>query len=96
MKTDAQRAADEAMNEAVQAAITAYELIPQGGMLVDYVCVVEALRYPDGDDHFDEYYGVIVRGGQMRSSTACGMLDKGKEVFRFAGILEIGESDDDE
>ena len=97
MRTKAQQHADLLMHEAVAAAIEAYNILPDGCLLNEYLCIVEGIRYPEGSDQFDEFHGFIFRDGQMRRSSGLGMLRIGTDILRFAGryYVDQGDPDDD-
>lgn len=82
MKTDEQKAADAALREAVAASCRAYDLVPADATIVDFVGVVEALRYGNDDpDDMDEFRALLYQDGMMRSSTAVGLLGLGRAMM---------------
>jgi hypothetical protein len=78
--TPEQRGADRALLEAVERSVRAYGLIPDDSTLVDFVIVVEALRY-HGDDVHDEFRGLLYREGVVRTSVALGLLHLGTTMI---------------
>lgn len=95
-RTDAQREADDVLTAAVQQVITAYGLLPEGAIFSDFIAVVEGIKYPNGDDRFDDYHAIVFRDGQMRRSVARGLLGEGLDLLRYSGMVVWESGDDDE
>lgn len=76
-KTPDQAAADDALEKAVQGVIAAYELVPDGSLLADYLVVGEALRFDDEDNSTCEMF-LAFRNGHVRLTTALGVMELGK------------------
>lgn len=82
MPTADQRAADTAVREAIEQAVRAYGLIPPDATMVDFVIVIEGLRYRDNaEDEHDEFRALLYREGIARTSVALGLLDLGRVMI---------------
>ena len=95
-KTDAQRAADKIMEEAVAAQIEAYGVLDKGFTMVDYITVVEGMKYDQEEGDVDaESFGLVMRHGSARSTVAIGLLHKGLELLQFGNVVITEEEDED-
>ncbi len=94
VKSDAQKAADRQLEEAIQAACGAYDLL-DGAMLVDFICVVEGVKMDDESEMTNEFFGMAFRNGHCRTVVALGLLEKGNELLSLAGIRVDDEEEDD-
>ena len=82
MLTEEQRAADAAVRDAIERAVRAYELLPDDATMVDFVVVVEGLRYhADDSEGHDEFRALLYREGVARTSVALGLLKLGQEMI---------------
>lgn len=79
-RTPEQRAADSRLDDAIQACAEQYGFVPAGAQLVDYVVVLEAVRYDADPDEFDEFRGLLYRAGATRTTVALGLLRLGERM----------------
>ena len=80
LKTEAQRKADAQLDEAMLVVCEAYGLLADKTML-DYVAVVEGVTFDDEGDISKEYYVLVFRRGDARTSVALGLLDKARAIL---------------
>lgn len=89
MSTDEQQAADAAVREAIERAVRAYELIPPDATMVDFVVIVEGMRYHSDAvevDERDEFRAVLYRDGVAHTSVALDLLDLARIMIRDPAI----------
>jgi hypothetical protein len=79
-KTPEQRAADVAIEEAVMQVVQAYDLLDDATM-VDFVGVVEGVKFDDDGELDAEHFGLVFRNGAARSTVALGLLEKGRDLL---------------
>ena len=86
--TDEQRAAQEALQAALEAHNRAWT--PPGedpGLLVDWIVVGQTTRFDDDGDRVSAY-DLIFAGGQMDEHRAVGLLDYGAYLLKFGARSE--------
>lgn len=84
------------MEQAVQAQIDAYGVLDEGFVMVDYITVVEGMKYDEEEGDVDaESFGIVMRHGSARSTVALGLMEKGKEILSFGNVVITEEVDDD-
>lgn len=71
-KTSEQTEADNALEDAVKKVVSAYSLIPENAMIVDYFVVGEATLFEAGDSTCEMFIGF--RDGHCRLTTALGIM----------------------
>lgn len=76
-KTPAQSAADDALEDAVKKVVEAYDLIPGGSMITDYLVIGEAMQFLDDGDSTCNMF-LEFRNGNVRLTTALGIMDLGR------------------
>lgn len=77
-KTAEQKAADQALDEAVRQVVEAYKQIPEGHVVVDYVVIGEAGRFmADGDSNCEMF--LQFKDGFGRLTTVLGMIELGRK-----------------
>lgn len=80
-QTPEQKAANELLEEAVQAVVKAYPtVIPRESLIVDYTVLVEGMRFDDGGNSMTDI-GLAFRGGQCRSTVVLGQLVLANDVM---------------
>lgn len=80
-KTPEQKAADELLEQAVQAVVAAYPaVLPEESLIVDYTVLVEGMRFNDDGDSMTDI-GLAFRGGQCRSTVVLGQLVLANDVM---------------
>lgn len=89
--TQEQKDANALLEQGVQAVIKAFELVPDGSMITDYLIVGEGIRFVV-DDYSTTDLFIAFRNGHIRSTTALGLFDLGYDQFKAS--LE-GDADDD-
>lgn len=82
MRTEEQRAADAALEAAMERVARAYGWVPDTAHVTDFVGVIEAVQYSDTDpDAFDEYHFLAFRNGVARKSVGMGLLAIGHDLL---------------
>lgn len=92
MRTLAQGQADKQLEEAVQRAIEAYRLIPEGHQMTDFVVVIEGVNLAEEDEDGvpHESLGMAFRGGYVRTSVAKGLILMAHEAMEQKYAREEG------
>lgn len=90
-RTPEQRAADSRLDDAIQACAEQYGFVPTGAQLVDYVVVLEAVRYDADPDEFDEFRGLLYRAGATRTTVALGLLRLGERMVGDEALDQGGD-----
>jgi hypothetical protein len=88
-RTPEQRAADDELDAALSACSQAYDLLG-GGMLLDYVVIVEGAHLDAAGELVEEHFGLCYRNGNGRTTVALGLLAKGVEMLQ-GGERVVGE-----
>jgi hypothetical protein len=73
-QTAEQRAANNKLEEAVQAVAQAYPTILNGASLIDFTVIMEGLRYNNDTDESLTQVGLAYRGGECRATIVLGQL----------------------
>lgn len=81
-KTPDQQKADNLFEEGVQAVIKAYDLIPAGALVTDYVVVGEAMKFAEDDDDSICHMFYAYRNGNMKITTVIGMIELARHHFK--------------
>lgn len=76
-KTPEQIKADAMLEEAVQAAVRAYDLTPQNSMITDYMVLGEAAQFLEDGDNTCELF-IAFRNGHCRLTTVMGLMNLGE------------------
>lgn len=79
--TPEQKAANEKLEEAVQAVVKAYELIPSDTVITDFMVVGESIGFHDNEDTSTGVF-LAFRGGRIRNSVAIGLFDLGYDHYK--------------
>jgi hypothetical protein len=79
-KTDAQKKADTALEEAVLGCVEQYRMLG-GTMMADFVVIVEGLSYDEDGDPDETFVGIAFRNGMARKSVALGLLKMGEDML---------------
>ena len=81
-KTPEQKAADDLLEDAVQALAKAYPTLLPGdeSIVVDYTVVVEGMRFDEEGNSLTDI-GLAFRGGQCRSTVVLGQLQLAADVM---------------
>jgi hypothetical protein len=88
--TDEQKAAQEALQTAVERHIAAYR-DGDTGVVADWILVTSTAGFGDRGQGTSAYY-LAFMGGEMAEHRAIGLLDWGKHMLK-AGLL-VGDEDD--
>lgn len=80
MRTEEQKAADEALTAAIEACGKAYEVIGEHDMMQEYAVVVALQSWNHEDDSANYSYTMLVRDG-------------GDAGTRIVGLLEVASCD---
>lgn len=79
--TPEQKAANEKLEEAIQGVVGAYNLIPGGAVVTDYMVVGESIGFHENEDTSTGVF-LAFRGGRIRNSVAIGLFDLGYDHFK--------------
>jgi len=79
-KTDGQKKADTALEEAVLECVKQYRMLG-GTMMADFVVIVEGLSYDEDGDPDETFVGIAFRNGMARKSVALGLLKMGEDLL---------------
>lgn len=80
-KTPEQKAADTALEEAVQQVVRAYPTVLQpGSTVVEYLVAIEGIRYDEDGNSLTDV-GVAFRDGHCRLTTALGLLTVAHDIM---------------
>jgi hypothetical protein len=79
-KTDAQKKADTALEEAVLECVKQYRMLG-GTMMTDFVVIVEGLSYDEDGDPDETFVGMAFRSGMARKSVALGLIKMGEDLL---------------
>jgi hypothetical protein len=92
-KTPEQKAADEALDSAIQLAVKAYSTLPEHAFMIEWLLVVEGA---DMNEPGIEYTGSHMRGGTMRTSVALGLIkiSEGYLLASTLGMISEGDGND--
>ena len=94
-KTDAQKTADQALEDAVHGVVKAYGLMPETAVPTNFVVCGEGILFDKDDpDDFAEYSYQAYRWGSMSTSTALGIVTLAADDLREGRSIEL--LDDDE
>lgn len=82
-KTLAQIHADKQLTEAIARTIAAYDLLPDGHSMIDYLAVIEGANFTDEDEDGvpKESISLAFRDGFVRTSVAKGLVEMAKEAL---------------
>jgi hypothetical protein len=84
-KTSEQKDADYALEEAIKAAMKAYNVPAPGFFMVDFIVAIELMKMDmtdaDGAPHGD--VGLLFRQGQVRATVALGLLTQASDILRY-------------
>jgi hypothetical protein len=82
MKTPEQKAADEALEQAIRQCLEAYGVFEDSELVMtEFVCAVEGQSW-DEDGNSITDVGLLFRGGQMKHSTAIGLVIQASDMLR--------------
>ena len=89
-QTPEQRAANNKLEEAVQAVAEAYPTVLNGAPLVDFTVILEGLRYNAETDESLTQVGLAYRGGECRATIVLGQLALANDIVMesFGGAGE--------
>ncbi len=79
-KTDAQKKADAALEEAVLECVKQYRMLG-GTMMADFVVIIEGLSYDDDGDPDETFTGMAFRHGMARKSVVLGLVEMAKDLL---------------
>jgi len=79
-KTDGQKKADTALEEAVLECVNQYRMLG-GTMMTDFVVIVEGLSYDEDGDPDETFVGMAFRSGMARKSVALGLIKMGEDLL---------------
>lgn len=79
--TPEQKAANDKLEQAVQAVVKAYELIPSDAVITDFMVVGESIGFHDNEDTSTGVF-LAFRGGRIRNSVAIGLFDLGYDHYK--------------
>ena len=79
-KTDGQKKADTALEEAVLECVKQYRMLG-GTMMADFVVIVEGLSDDEDGDPDETFVGIAFRNGMARKSVALGLLKMGEDML---------------
>lgn len=80
--------ANELLEEAVKAVVSAYGVIPREAMVMDYLLLVEGRDMPgthEDPDEDEEYIGLGFPRGNGRKSVALGLMSMADDCLRSGG-----------
>lgn len=82
-KTLAQTHADKQLEDAVKRTVEAYDLLPAGHSVVEFLTIIEgiAINAEDEDGVMPESISLAFRNGTVRTSVAKGLVQMASEVL---------------
>lgn len=92
-RTDDQRAADMALEAAIEQCQNAYAVLDPRSSMVGFIVVVEGQAFNDDGDMF-ESWGLIHPNGEARTTVATGLLSVGLDLLSSPGYERVDEPDE--
>lgn len=91
--TPEQKEANRLLEEAVQATLKAYDMIPSGAVVTDYMVVGETISFHEEDDTSTGVF-LAFRNGSIRNTVAMGLFDLGYDHYKATMEPVLGEDDE--